>query len=94
MSSEVGFQKNEEGGGQFHKDSLLEGLPILLGEMFFAYKRAHPNRVTTYLPAGYSSPYTGSASLSYSIRISEGWAPQMLSPRTYHSCSLWLPVVN
>lgn len=42
MSSEAGFQKNGEGGGLFHRDSILEGLPTLLGEMFFACGGAHP----------------------------------------------------
>lgn len=53
-----------------------------------------PNRITTYLPAGCSSPYTGSTSPSYSTRIREGWAPPNPEPQTCHSCSLCLPVVN
>lgn len=97
MSSEAGIQKNEEEGGLSLRDSILKGLPTLLGEMFFAYGgHIHrlPNRITTYLPAGDSSPTRGSASPSYSVRISVGWVPLVLSPTTYHSCSLWLPVVN
>lgn len=42
-TSEAGFQKSEEGGGMFHRYSLLEGLPKrkFPGEIFFADERAH-----------------------------------------------------
>lgn len=54
MTSEAGFQKNEDGQEMFHGESLLEGLPNmkLLGEIFFACVRAHTlfsYRVTAYL---------------------------------------------
>lgn len=83
------FQKNEEGRGAvsqrfyFWRASWNE---VSFWERFslhmWGHKHCLPNRITASLPAGCSSPCTGSTSPSYSTRISEGWdSPKSWAPQ-------------